>query len=69
MNLRRSTNFLGGSPGFRFETRKLPNNRYEITCPSHPDRKWEADDEVEGMQNATREMQDALLRGELGNTL
>lgn len=64
--MRRSTDALDGSPGFSFQTTKdKESGRFVVTCPSHPELKWEGDDEIDAIRTATSDMQDRVMRGEL----
>lgn len=63
--MNRSTWSLDGSPGFNFSTHKDPETgKYQVTCASHPELKWEGSDEIDAIRTATRDMQDRVMRGE-----
>jgi hypothetical protein len=64
--MNRSTHFLEGSPGFNFQTLKnKETNKFEVTCSSHPELKWEGDSEIDAIRTATSDMQQKVMRGEV----
>lgn len=63
--MRRSTHFLEGSPGFSLRVTKRDDGKFEAFAQSHPELKFEGDDEIDATRNATRELQDRVMRGEL----
>jgi hypothetical protein len=61
----RSFDALSGSPGHTFETKKLPDGNWKVTCPTIEDKEWIASTEIEAIQDATREVYNMATRGEI----